>query len=118
MKWIGVIVLAIIGILAAIVAVEYLTQPIHSLPSMLGGKSQLVHGHHVRGHYHKRGYLAIVIAVIAFAGAIFWAIRIRASGASGGSAPVKTSTAAPAASADTLLSNPTPATAPEATPES
>jgi hypothetical protein len=119
MKWIGVIVLTIIGILAAIAAVEYLTLPIHSLPTMLGGKTAIVHGHHVRGHYHKRGYVAVVIAVLAFGGAIFWAIRIRASSANGGVAPVKASpAAAPATSADALLSDPAPAAAPEATPES
>jgi hypothetical protein len=118
MKWIGVIVLAIIGILAVIVAVEYLTLPIHSLPSMLGGKTALVNGHKPRGHYHKRGYIAVVIAILAFGGAIYWAIRIRAGGSTGGAAPVKAGTAAPAASADALLSNPTPTTSPEATPES
>jgi hypothetical protein len=123
MKWIGVIVLTIIGILAVIVAVEYLTTPIHSLPSMLGGKTALVNGHHVRGHYHKRGYVAVVVAILAFAGAIYWAIRIRAAGGTGtGSGPagagsVKAATTAPAASADALLSNPAPTTSPEATPE-
>jgi hypothetical protein len=123
MKWIGVIVLTIIGILAVIVAVEYLTTPIHSLPSILGGKTALVHGHPPRGHYHKRGYVAVVVAVIAFGGAIFWAIRLRASGGTGGATPATAGTAAPtapAASADALLSNPapSPSPSPEATPES
>jgi hypothetical protein len=116
MKWIGVIVLAIIGILAAIAAVEYLTLPIHSLPSMLGGKTNLVHGHHVRGHYHKRGYAAVVVAILALGGAIYWAIRIRAQGASGTAAPVKAGTAAPTSSADSLLAQPAPA--PEAKSDS
>jgi hypothetical protein len=118
MKWLGVIILTIIGILAAITAVEYLTLPIHSLPSILGGKSALVHGHHVRGHYHKRGYIALVIAILAFAGAIFWALRIRAGGGTAGGTPVKAGSTAPAASADSLLSSPAPATAPEATTDS
>jgi hypothetical protein len=122
MKWIGVIVLTIIGILAVIVAVEYLTTPIHSLPSILGGKTALVHGHPPRGHYHKRGYVAVVVAVLAFGGAIFWAIRLRASGGgTGGASPANAGTAAPAtsaASADALLSNPAPTTSPETTPES
>jgi hypothetical protein len=116
MKWIGVIVLAIIGILAAIAAVEYLTLPIHSLPSMLGGKTAVVHGHHVRGHYHKRGYAAVVVAILALGGAIYWAIRIRAQGASGTTAPVAANTAAPSASADSLLAEPAPA--PEAKSDS
>ena len=60
MKWIWVIILAIIGILAAIVAVEYLTVSIGHLPSFIpGGKP----GHH--GHYHKRGAIAAVIAFVA-----------------------------------------------------
>ena len=35
MKWVLVIVLAIIGVLAAIVAIEYFVVPIHSLPSFI-----------------------------------------------------------------------------------
>ena len=35
MKWIGVAVLAVIGIIAAFVAIEYLVVPIHSLPQLL-----------------------------------------------------------------------------------
>jgi uncharacterized membrane protein YidH (DUF202 family) len=70
MKWIGVIVLVIIGILAAIVAVEYLTVSIHSLPSFIPG-------HHAgkRGHYHKRGAVAGFVAVVAFAVAGYLAYR-------------------------------------------
>jgi hypothetical protein len=61
MKWIWVIVLVIIGVLAAIVAVEYLTVSIHALPSWIPGHK--VHG---RGHYRKRGAGAAVIAFVAF----------------------------------------------------
>jgi hypothetical protein len=113
MKWIGVIVLAIIGILAAIVAVEYLTEPIHSLPSMLGGKTALVHGHPPRGHYHKRGYVAIVVAVLALGGAAYWAYRIRID-SSGPGSTAGAGTTAPVSSADTLLSSQQPGAAPEA----
>ena len=113
MKWIGVIVLAVIGIIAAIVAVEYLTEPIHSLPSILGGKTALVHGHPPRGHYHKRGYAAVVVAVLALGGAAYWAYRIRID-SSGPGAPTTATTSAPAASADSLLSSQQPGTAPEA----
>jgi hypothetical protein len=58
MKWISVIVLVIVGVLAAIVAVEYFTVAIHALPSFMGR-------HHGRGHYRKRGAIAAVIAFVA-----------------------------------------------------
>ena len=99
MKWIGVIILVIIGILAAIVAVEYLTVSIHNLPSFIPGH------HHGRGKYHKRGAIAAVIAVVAFAGAGYWAYRIKNAGrpaVAAGAAPSESS------SADQLLSNPVP----------
>jgi hypothetical protein len=69
MKWIWVIVLAVIGILAAIVAVEYLTVSIHALPSFIPGR------HPGHGHYHKRGAGAAIIALLAFIGAGFLAYR-------------------------------------------
>jgi uncharacterized membrane protein YidH (DUF202 family) len=69
MKWIAVIVLAIVGVLAAIVAVEYFTVAIHQLPSILGP-------HHGRGHYRKRGAGAALIAVVAFAISGYLAFRI------------------------------------------
>jgi hypothetical protein len=69
MKWIWVIILGIIGVLAAIVAVEYLTVSIHNLPSFIPGR------HPGRGHYHKRGAIAAVIALLAFIGAGFLAYR-------------------------------------------
>ena len=111
MKWIGLIVLAVIGVLAAIAAVEYLTLPIHSLPSILGGK-------HTRGHYHKRGYAAVVVAVVAFGGAIYLALRIRADGAGGSASPSAPAAnpEAPAASTDTLLSDATATPAPTEPP--
>jgi hypothetical protein len=71
MKWLGVILLTILGVVAAIVAVEYLAVPIHSLPSFIPGK------HNVNGHYHKRGAVAAVIAIVAFVAAGYWAYRIR-----------------------------------------
>jgi hypothetical protein len=70
MKWLIVIILAIIGVLAAIVAIEYLTVPIHSLPSFIPGHRP------VNGHYHKRGAIAAVIAIVALAGAAVVALRI------------------------------------------
>jgi len=78
MKWLGIIVLAIVGVVAAIVAVEYFTVPIHSLPSFIpGGHSGNRHYHKVNGHYHKRGAVAAVIAIAAFSAAGYWAYRLR-----------------------------------------
>lgn len=54
-----VVVLAVLGILALIVGIIYLVEPIHSLPSFLPG-----HAPHGRGHHHIRGYIAIVVGVI------------------------------------------------------
>ena len=70
MKWIWVILLAAVGILAAIVAFEYLTVSIHNLPSFIPGR------HPGRGHYHKRGAGAALIAVVAFVVAGYLALRI------------------------------------------
>jgi hypothetical protein len=70
MKWLGVIVLLIVGILAALVAVEYLTVSIHSVPSFLGR-------HPGRGHYRKRGAGAALIALIAFVAAGYLIFRQR-----------------------------------------
>jgi drug/metabolite transporter (DMT)-like permease len=85
-KWIGIIILAIIGILAAVVAVEYLTLPIHSLPTFLGGKHPAP-GKHYRGNHHKRGDLAAVVAVVALGGAIYLAVRVRADAAKASTPP-------------------------------
>jgi uncharacterized membrane protein len=103
MKWIGVIILVIIGILAAIVAIEYLTVSIHSLPSFIPGHKSGFRG---RGHYHKRGAIAAFIALVAFVIAGFWAYRITRAGrpavAAAGPPPAADS------SADQLLSSPAP----------
>jgi len=95
MKWALVIVLAIIGVLAAIVAIEYFVVPIHSLPSFIPGHKATA------GHYRKRGAAAALVAVVAFVAAGLLAARIRREGAA--PAPVSGSTA------DQLLAKP-PAT--------
>lgn len=74
MKWLGVIVLVIIGALATYVAIEYFTVAIHALPSYIPG-----HKVHARGHYRKRGAFAALIALIAFVAAGFLAYRISRS---------------------------------------
>ena len=97
MKWVLVIVLAIIGVLAAIVAIEYFVVPIHSLPSFIPGR------HATAGHYRKRGAVAALIAIVALVAAGLLAVRFRREDAA--SAP------ASAATADQLLAKP------QATPE-
>jgi len=63
MKWLWIILLAVVGVIAAVFAFEYLTVGIGHLPSWVPG-----HAPHKRGHEHKRGYLAALIAIAAFAG--------------------------------------------------
>jgi uncharacterized membrane protein len=55
-------ILVIVGILALVVAVIYLTVSIHSLPGFIPGKHI-----GVNGHYHKRGAIAAVIGVVLIA---------------------------------------------------
>ncbi len=82
MKWLPVILLAIVGVLAGIVAIEYLTVSIHALPSWIPGK------HHGRGHYHTRGAAAAAVAVVAFGLGGFLAYRVvRADKAAGAVQP-------------------------------
>jgi len=53
------VVLVVVGILAVVVGVIYLVEPIHSLPSFFPG-----HATHGQGHHHIRGYIAIVVGII------------------------------------------------------
>ncbi len=79
MKWIWVILLIVVGIVAAVFAYEYLSTGIGHLPSW-------VPGHEVgkRGHYHKRGYAAALVAILAFAGAGWLIYRNQTAAKSGG----------------------------------
>ena len=52
------VVLVVLGILAVVVGVIYLVEPIHSLPSFFPG-----HAPHGQGHHHIRGYIAIVVGI-------------------------------------------------------
>ena len=78
-RWIICTVCAILGVLALIVAVIYLSVPIHSLPGFVPGK------HDVNGHYHKRAALTGVIGVVLLAIAIFVGLGARNSAAGSGS---------------------------------
>jgi hypothetical protein len=59
MSWLVRVVLVVLGILAVVVGIIYLVEPIHSLPSFFPG-----HAPHGLGHHHIRGYIAIVVGVI------------------------------------------------------
>lgn len=83
MKTALVVVLVVVAILAAIAAVEYLTVPIHSLPSFLPGRS----AKGFDGHYHKRGAVAAVVAVLALLAAGFVAFNSRRGGAAAPATP-------------------------------
>jgi len=110
MKWIGVAVLVVIGIIAAFVAIEYLVVPFHSLPSYIPGHKT------GPGHYHKRGAIAALIALIALGGAVLLAVRFtRPASGSAGPAPTTPTTPAGAASGsvDDLLAAPAPDPAPD-----
>jgi len=109
MKWIGVAVLVVIGIIAAFVAIEYFVVPFHSLPSYIPGHKN------APGHYHKRGVIAAVVAVVALGGAVILAVRFTRP-ASEPAGPAPTTPTAPVAAAsssvDDLLGAPAPAPAP------
>jgi hypothetical protein len=57
-KWITVIILVVLGVVLGIVAIEWVTVPIHKLPALLNGK------HHVKGKYKRRGEALGVVAVV------------------------------------------------------
>jgi hypothetical protein len=52
-------VLVVLGILAVVVGIVYVVEPIHSLPSFFPG-----HAPRGKGHHHIRGYIAIAVGVI------------------------------------------------------
>jgi NADH:ubiquinone oxidoreductase subunit 5 (subunit L)/multisubunit Na+/H+ antiporter MnhA subunit len=53
------VVLVVLGIIAVVVGVIYLIEPIHSLPSFFPG-----HAAHGQTHHHIRGYIAIAVGII------------------------------------------------------
>jgi hypothetical protein len=79
MKMLAVVLLAILGVLAAITAGIYLAVPIHSLPSFIPGK------HPGGGHYHKRGAAAAAVALVLLVASGLLAVYFRRMGTSGGS---------------------------------
>ena len=59
MSWLVRVVLVVVGILAVVVGIIYLVEPVHSLPSFFPG-----HALHGRGHHHIRVYIAIAVGII------------------------------------------------------
>jgi hypothetical protein len=59
MSWLVRIVVAVIGIVAVIVGIIYLVEPVHSLPSFFPGYAA-----NGQIHHHTRGYLAVAVGVI------------------------------------------------------
>jgi hypothetical protein len=53
------VLLVVLGILAIVAGVIYLTEPVHSLPSFFPG-----HAAHGNVHHHIRGYIAIAAGII------------------------------------------------------
>ncbi len=101
MKWIGVAVLVVIGIIAAFVAIEYLVVPIHSLPSFMPGHKN------ANGHYHKRGAIAAVVAIVALGAALVFAVRFtRPESETSAPAPTAPVGSTTPSSVDDLLSGP------------
>ena len=100
-KWIGPIVLAVVGILIGIVAIEYLTTPIHALPTIIGGK-------HIRGHYQRRGEALAVLAVVFLGIAAYWAYRTNQAGDGAGRGTPRTPAGDSPATTDSLLGSPPP----------
>jgi hypothetical protein len=74
-KWVVCAVCAVLGVIALIYAVIYVSVPIHSLPGFVPGK------HAVNGHYHKRAALTGVIGVVFIAVAVVVGISARRGGA-------------------------------------
>jgi NADH:ubiquinone oxidoreductase subunit 5 (subunit L)/multisubunit Na+/H+ antiporter MnhA subunit len=59
MSWLVRVVLVVLGILAVVVGVIYLVEPIHSLPSFFPG-----HAAQGQGYHRIRGYIAIAVGIV------------------------------------------------------
>jgi uncharacterized membrane protein len=82
-KWVVCAVCAVLGVIALIYAVIYLSVSIHSLPGFVPGKEV-----GVNGHYHKRALLCGVIGVVLLAVAVVVGMSARrAATGPAGSAP-------------------------------
>ena len=73
-RWVICVVCAVLGVIALIYAVIYVSVPIHSLPGFVPGK-ELGNG----GHYHKRALLVGIIGIVLLAIAVFFGMPARRS---------------------------------------
>jgi hypothetical protein len=110
-KWAGVIALGVVGILAFIVAIFWLSEPIHSLPSFIGGK-------HGRGHYKRRGEALIVLAIVVIGVAAYLGYRLNRSGKRSDATPAGGEAAAPTDSGSLLSAAASPPASPSPAPTS
>ena len=94
---VGVIVLIVVGVVAAVYAFEYLTVSIHHLPSWVPGR------HHGRGHYHKRGAIFAVIAVVCLGGAGYLIYKDRRGRGAGSASDATVATSTGTQDAGSLL---------------
>lgn len=86
---------AVLGIIAVIYAVIYVTVPIHSLPGFVPGK------HGGGGHYHKRAALVGLIGIVLLAiAAVVGTGARRAASTGAGSTPGPAAGSAPNATAE------------------
>ncbi len=81
-RWAICAVFAVLGVLALIYAVIYVSVPIHSLPGFVPGQRP------VNGHYHKRALLVAIIGIVLLAiSAVIGMGARRASATQVGSSP-------------------------------
>jgi uncharacterized membrane protein len=95
-KWVVCAVCAVLGVIALIYAVIYLSVGIHSLPGFVPGKRP------VNGHYHKRAALTAVIGVVLLAAAVVAGMSARRSA----TGPAASAPSIPAGSADREIAQP------------
>ena len=79
-KWVIAAICAVLGVIALIYAVIYLTVPIHQLPGFVPGKKA------IGGHYHKRAFASAVIGIVLLAIAAYFGMTTRRSTSAAGSA--------------------------------
>lgn len=72
-------VIAVIGVLALIAGIIYLSTPIDSLPSFFPGASKAIHGYH-----NSRGLAGVIFGIILFVVAAILAVGGARSGRSRG----------------------------------
>ena len=89
-RWVLCTICAVIGVIAVIYALIYLTVPIHSLPGFVPGKKP------VNGHYHKRAALAGVIGIVLIVVAFVLAFAARKPASAGADTGTPESAGAPA----------------------